>query len=96
MVQLPATAAIAHLSNDTVRFTSFLSTMAIKTVLMSEFNLFKCSHFLNSFKLLGNRKKPTLIFTVVLFTISCKTKTILANVNKCTVITSGSQRHCVT
>jgi len=49
-----------------------------------------------SLKLLGNRKKPTLIFTVIVFTISCKTKTIAANVNKCTVTTCGSQRHCVT
>ena len=63
---------------------------------MSEFNLLKCSRFLNSFELLWNRKKPPLIFTVIVFTISCKTKTIVANVNKCTVTTSGSQRHCAT
>ena len=65
--------ALAHLSNDTVRFTAFLFTMAITFVSMSEFNLFKCSHFLNSFELLGNRKKPALIFTIIVFTISCKT-----------------------
>ena len=35
-------------------------------------------------------------FNLVVFTISCKTKNIVANVNKCTVTTSGSQRHCVT
>jgi len=29
---------------------------------MSKFNLLKCSHFLNSFELLGNRKKTTLIY----------------------------------
>ena len=46
---------------------------------MSEFNLLKCSRFLNSFELLGNQKKPTLIFMVIVFTISCKTKTIVAN-----------------
>jgi len=57
--------ALAHLSNDTVQFTSFLFTMAITFVSVSEFNLLKCSHFLNSFELLGNRKKPTLIFTVI-------------------------------
>jgi len=90
--------ALAHLSNDTVRFTAFLFTLAITVVSMSEFNLFKGSHFLNCFELLGNQKKPTLIFTVIVFTISCKTKTIVANVNKCTVMvtTSGSQWHCVT
>jgi len=47
--------------------------MAITFVSTSEFKLFKCSHFLNSVELLGNRKKPTLIFTVIVFTISCKT-----------------------
>ena len=31
--------------------------MAITFVSVSEFNLIKCSHFLNSFELLGNRKK---------------------------------------
>jgi len=89
----------AHLSNDTVRFTAFLFTMAslaITFVSISAFNLFKCYHFLNSFELLGNRKKDTLIFTVIVFTISCKTKTIVANINKCTVTICGSQRHCVT
>jgi len=74
----------------------FLYTVTITFVSISEFNMFKCSHFLNSFELLGNRKKLTLIFTVIVFTINCKTKTILASVNKCTVTTSGSQRHCVT
>ena len=48
--------ALAHLSNDTVRFTSFLFMMAITVVSMSEFNLLKSSRFLNSFELLGNRK----------------------------------------
>jgi len=69
--------------------------MAI-TFVSNEFNLRKCSHFLNSFELLGNQKKPPLIFTIIVFTISCKTKTIVVTVNKCTVTTSGSQRHCVT
>jgi len=61
--------------------------MAIMFVSMSEFNLFKCSHFLNSFELLGNRKKTyTYLYGYCVFTISCKTKTIVANVNnKCTV-----------
>jgi len=48
--------ALAHLSNDTVRFSSFLFTMAITLVSLSEFNLLKCSRFLNSLELLGNRK----------------------------------------
>ena len=29
-------------------------------------------------------KNPTLIFTVIVFTISCKTYNLVANVNKCT------------
>ena len=83
--------ALAHLSNDTVRFTNFFVYNG-DYICVSEFNLFKCSHFLNSFELLENRKKTTLIFTVVVFTISCKTKTIVVNVNKRTVTASGSQR----
>ena len=39
---------------------------------MSEFNLLQCSHFLNSSELLENRKKATLIFMVIVFTINCK------------------------
>jgi len=34
---------------------------------MSDFNLLKCSHFLNCFELLGNRKKPKLIFPVSVY-----------------------------
>ena len=75
---------------------AFFFTMAITFVSLGEFNLLKSYHFFNLFQLLGNRKKPTLIFTTIAFTISCETKTVVANVNKCTVTTYTSQRHCVT
>ena len=54
--------ALAHLSNDTVRFTVHMFTMALTFVPMSEFNLLKCSHFLNCFELLGNRKIYTCLY----------------------------------
>jgi len=53
----PLSGTSSFLSNDTVRFTNFCLQMAITFMSMSEFNLLKCSHFLNSFELLGNRKK---------------------------------------
>jgi len=42
--------------------------------------------------LLGNRKN--LHFTFIMFISAAKHTTIVANVNKCTETTSGSQRHC--
>jgi len=65
---------------------------------MSEFNLFKCSSFLNSFELayLETERNLHLSLRLLCLQTAAKQKTIVANVNKRTVTTSGSQRHCVT
>ena len=54
---------IGRIARSSLRQHSFLVfTMAITFVSMSEFNLLKCSHFLNSFQLLGNRKTYTYLY----------------------------------
>jgi len=45
---------------------------------------------------LETKKKPTLILRLLCLQSAAKHTTVVASVNKCTEITSGSQRHCVT
>jgi len=76
----------------------FLVTMAItfQFVSVSEYNLLKSSHFLNSFELLGNRKNLHISLRLLCLQVAAEHTTVVANANKCTETTSVSQRHCVT
>ena len=80
-------------SNDTVRFTNFFVYNGDRICLNESIFVFFGRGGIRVFPLLVLPKKTyAYIHSYCVFECLC----IVANVNKCTETTSGSQRHCVT
>ena len=79
-------------SNDTVRFTNFFVYNGDRICQLFFGNQNLKDRVFPLLVLLGNQKNYTYLYGYCVFQCLC----IVANVNKCTETTSGSQQHCVT